>query len=35
VVRCVVVVVSQAAKRVTASKPAVILVIMLFELGKA
>jgi hypothetical protein len=34
VVRCVVVVVvSQAARRVTASKPAVILVIILFELG--
>jgi hypothetical protein len=34
VVRCVVrVVVSQAARRVTASKPAVILVIILFGLG--
>jgi hypothetical protein len=31
----VLVVVSQAARRVTASKPAVILVIILFELGNA
>jgi hypothetical protein len=34
VVRCVVLVVSQAARRVMASKPAVILVIILFVLGK-